>query len=493
MINEAPMTPGARRAKAAQTKQVYTTAKGGQTLQNLRLRQKGSQDAAARAKRTMSTAANPVAIDTGPVRTPVVPLSAPRILSRKPKPMKPAKPKKPMAPKTNTLDTPVTTEQIGTPGARNYAKIMRARRDAQRRAAAQNINQPVGGQSQSTTSTTSTTGTKKSVPVLNRKAFVSKSSDDLKKRIAQKKAAMTGPGTVATIKQNQQDRRTAAAKAAKDAADKAKQDQDDADKEAKRRAKDAADARSERRKRNLKRAVVGTGLAGAAASFALASHTEYDKPSIRERKKMKTLKDVREKYTQKQRIMRDMGRNRGKDPSGAMKAKIAKDADELSKSYPGGGAPIRDKDIQRRAVGGYGGHEIERGVKKKQNYDFVPVSRDKLDAPDRPSPAERLKRKKEKDARQMKMRKSGSGRDNVGGVGVREAKMVTGNETGIMFKVSVEGLPDMIMVGKSPGQIKNQLRKIVKQPSMIQGVERMPKSKVKMMYRDIVAGRDEEE
>ena len=51
----------------------------------------------------------------------------------------------------------------------------------------------------------------------------------------------------------------------------------------------------------------------------------------------------------------------------------------------------------------------------------------------------------------------------------------------------------MIMVGKSPGQIKNQLRKIVKQPSMIQGVERMPKSKVKMMYRDIVAGRDEEE
>ena len=94
MINEAPMTPGARRAKAAQTKQVYTTAKGGQTLQNLRLRQKGSQDAAARAKKTMSTAARPVAIDTGPVRTPVVPLSAPRILSRKPKPMKPVKPKK---------------------------------------------------------------------------------------------------------------------------------------------------------------------------------------------------------------------------------------------------------------------------------------------------------------------------------------------------------------------------------------------------------------
>ena len=71
--------------------------------------------------------------------------------------------------------------------------------------------------------------------------------------------------------------------------------------------------------------------------------------------------------------------------------------------------------------------------------------------------------------------------------------MTTGKETGMMFKVSVEGLPDMIMVGKSPGQIKGQLRKIVKQPSMVQSVERMPKSKVKMMYRDIVAGRDEDE
>ena len=209
-----------------------------------------------------------------------------------------------------------------------------------------------------------------------------------------------------------------------------------------------------------------------------------------EGRKMRTLRDVREKYTQKQRIMRDMGRNRGKDSTGMMKAKIAKDADERSKSYPGGGAPVRDKDVQRRAAGGYGEHGIERGVKKR-DYDYVPVSRDKLDSPDRPSPAERLKRKKE--ARQMRMRKSGSGRDNVGGVGVREGKMVTGNESGMMFKVSIEGLPDMIMMGKSPGEIKSQLRKIVKQPSMIQGVDRMPKSKVKMMYRDIVSGRDEDE
>lgn len=234
-------------------------------------------------------------------------------------------------------------------------------------------------------------------------------------------------------------------------------------------------------------AVAGLGAAAMAVPV-VALH-------MGEGRNMRTLRDVREKYTQKQRIMRDMGRNRGKDSTGMMKAKIAKDADERSKSYPGGGAPVRDKDIKRRAAGGYGGHEIERGVKKK-DYDYVPVSRDKLDSPDRPSPAERLKRKKEKDARQMKMTRAsqmGSKRSNIGGIGVREGKMVTGNESGMMFKVSIEGLPDMIMMGKSPGEIKGQLRKIVKQPSMIQGVDRMPKSKVKMMYRDIVSGRDDEE
>ena len=40
---------------------------------------------------------------------------------------------------------------------------------------------------------------------------------------------------------------------------------------------------------------------------------------------------------------------------------------------------------------------------------------------------------------------------------IREG-MPTGNEAGMMFKVSVEGLPDMIMVGRSPGDIKGQLR-----------------------------------
>ncbi len=71
--------------------------------------------------------------------------------------------------------------------------------------------------------------------------------------------------------------------------------------------------------------------------------------------------------------------------------------------------------------------------------------------------------------------------------------MTSGKETGMMFKVSVEGLPDIIMVGRSPGAIKAALRKIVKQPSMINDVERMPRSKVKKMYRDLGAGKEPEE
>ena len=69
----------------------------------------------------------------------------------------------------------------------------------------------------------------------------------------------------------------------------------------------------------------------------------------------------------------------------------------------------------------------------------------------------------------------------------------TGNESGMMFKVSIEGLPDMIMVGRSPGDIKGQLRMIVKQPSMITGVKRMPKGLVRQMYRDLAGGKEIDE
>lgn len=63
----------------------------------------------------------------------------------------------------------------------------------------------------------------------------------------------------------------------------------------------------------------------------------------------------------------------------------------------------------------------------------------------------------------------------------------------MMFKVNVEGLPPMIMLGKSPADIKGQLRKIVKQPSMIGDIDRMTKAEVKKRYRDMGAGKGDDE
>jgi hypothetical protein len=61
------------------------------------------------------------------------------------------------------------------------------------------------------------------------------------------------------------------------------------------------------------------------------------------------------------------------------------------------------------------------------------------------------------------------------------------------FKVEVEGLPALFMSGNSPGQVKNHLRKLIKQPSMIKSVERKTKHDVKKMYRAKAQGKDLEE
>ena len=61
------------------------------------------------------------------------------------------------------------------------------------------------------------------------------------------------------------------------------------------------------------------------------------------------------------------------------------------------------------------------------------------------------------------------------------------------FKVEVDGLPAMYIDGNSPGQVKNHLRKLIKQPSMIKGVSRMTKHDVKKTYRAKAQGKDVEE
>ena len=61
------------------------------------------------------------------------------------------------------------------------------------------------------------------------------------------------------------------------------------------------------------------------------------------------------------------------------------------------------------------------------------------------------------------------------------------------FKVEVEGLPALFIAGNSPGQVKNHLRKLIKQPSMIKSVERQTKHDVKKMYRKKAQGKNIDE
>jgi len=90
-----------------------------------------------------------------------------------------------------------------------------------------------------------------------------------------------------------------------------------------------------------------------------------------------------------------------------------------------------------------------------------------------------------------RMRNSrGMGRDHEG----RTGSLVKKNESveydlneELMFKVKIEGLPAMIMTGKSPADIKASLRKILKKQDSIKDipVERLSKAEVKKRYRDL--------
>ena len=62
-----------------------------------------------------------------------------------------------------------------------------------------------------------------------------------------------------------------------------------------------------------------------------------------------------------------------------------------------------------------------------------------------------------------------------------------------MFKVNIDSLPTMYVDGKSVGDIKQSLRKLLKKPSdSIQDVVRVQPTDVKKFYRDKVAGKDPE-
>lgn len=93
-------------------------------------------------------------------------------------------------------------------------------------------------------------------------------------------------------------------------------------------------------------------------------------------------------------------------------------------------------------------------------------------------------------ARNKKPKKMSSTQKSLSSISNRANKMAMED---FMFKVGVEGLPDMIIGGSSPGEVKARLRKIVKQPSMITSVSRMTPAEVKKRYRDMAQGKDVDE
>jgi hypothetical protein len=58
------------------------------------------------------------------------------------------------------------------------------------------------------------------------------------------------------------------------------------------------------------------------------------------------------------------------------------------------------------------------------------------------------------------------------------------------YKVTVDGLPDMYVKADSPSEVKNNLRKVVRNPEMIKGVERIAKASLQKIFRDKAAGKE---
>lgn len=59
------------------------------------------------------------------------------------------------------------------------------------------------------------------------------------------------------------------------------------------------------------------------------------------------------------------------------------------------------------------------------------------------------------------------------------------------YEVDVEGLPKMYVKADSPSEVKNNLRKVVKNPEMIRSVDRVTQSVLQKIFRDKASGKEE--
>ena len=66
-------------------------------------------------------------------------------------------------------------------------------------------------------------------------------------------------------------------------------------------------------------------------------------------------------------------------------------------------------------------------------------------------------------------------------------------DEGVRWKVKIEGLPPVYMDAGSASEVRTKLRKLVKQPDMVQDIDRVTDTQMKKDLRDRLAGKDKEE
>ena len=83
----------------------------------------------------------------------------------------------------------------------------------------------------------------------------------------------------------------------------------------------------------------------------------------------------------------------------------------------------------------------------------------------------------------------------------KEVKMATATKMvkkenlneALRWKVKIEGLPPVYMDAGSAGEVKTKLRKLLKQPDMLQDIERVTDVQMKKDLKDRISGKDEED
>ncbi len=106
-------------------------------------------------------------------------------------------------------------------------------------------------------------------------------------------------------------------------------------------------------------------------------------------------------------------------------------------------------------------------------------------------PRAQVSKKHPKHATPMSLEKAQKvAKDWKGGPNKYETEVIMKEEAD--FKVSIEGLPQIFVKGENPSDVKNNLRKVLKNPGLINDVKRVTKPEVLKTFRDFISNKEDE-